>query len=159
MIAGWRAIQDTGTTKDWCWVGLWMGLGFLSKYTALLQWVCWAVFFVLWPPARKHLRLDTSLRAAIDLLLQGKSIEEVCQAVGRARSTVTEYLAELVASHGISDPTAWIDDDLFTRIRAAAKQHGLDRLKPLYEALGGTVSYDQLRIAVACLRNAAPESR
>jgi ATP-dependent DNA helicase RecQ len=77
--------------------------------------------------------------------------------VGRARSTATEYLADLIASHGISDTGAWIDDDLFARIRAAAKQHGLDRLKPLYEALGGTVSYDQLRIAVACLRNAPPE--
>ena len=33
-----------------------MGLGFLSKYTALFQLLCWAVFFALWPPARKHLR-------------------------------------------------------------------------------------------------------
>jgi 4-amino-4-deoxy-L-arabinose transferase-like glycosyltransferase/membrane-associated phospholipid phosphatase len=56
MLAGWRAIRDDSTTRPWLWVGLWMGLGFLSKYTALLQWLCWAVFFVLWPPARKHLR-------------------------------------------------------------------------------------------------------
>lgn len=56
MLAGWRAVQDNGTTRDWLWVGLWMGLGFLSKYTALFQWLCWAVFFVLWPAARKHLR-------------------------------------------------------------------------------------------------------
>jgi len=33
-----------------------MGLGFLSKYTELFQWLCWAVFFVLWRPARKQLR-------------------------------------------------------------------------------------------------------
>ena len=33
-----------------------MGLGFLSKYTALLQYLCWAVFFALHPPARKQLR-------------------------------------------------------------------------------------------------------
>jgi hypothetical protein len=33
-----------------------MGLGFLSKYTALFQLLSWALFFVLWPPARKHLR-------------------------------------------------------------------------------------------------------
>lgn len=56
MIAGWRAAQPDGTTKHWLWVGLWMGLGFLSKYTALLQIGCWAVFFALWPPARAHLR-------------------------------------------------------------------------------------------------------
>jgi membrane-associated phospholipid phosphatase len=56
MLTGWRAVQDKGTTRDWCVVGLWMGLGFLSKYTELFQWLCWAVFFTLWPPARKHLR-------------------------------------------------------------------------------------------------------
>jgi membrane-associated phospholipid phosphatase len=56
MIAGWRAVQPNASTRQWLWVGLWMGLGFLSKYTQLFQLLCWAVFFVLWPPARKHLR-------------------------------------------------------------------------------------------------------
>ncbi len=56
MLAGWRAVQEGAPTAQWLWVGLWMGLGFLSKYTELFQILCWAVFFVLWPPARKHLR-------------------------------------------------------------------------------------------------------
>jgi 4-amino-4-deoxy-L-arabinose transferase-like glycosyltransferase/membrane-associated phospholipid phosphatase len=56
MIAGWRAVQENSTTRDWLWVGLWMGLGFLSKYTALFQLLSWAVFFALWPPARRQLR-------------------------------------------------------------------------------------------------------
>ena len=56
MIAGWRAIQPNAKTAPWLWTGLWMGLGFLSKYTELLQLVCWGVFFILWKPARAHLR-------------------------------------------------------------------------------------------------------
>jgi len=56
MLAGWRAVQENATTRPWLWVGLWMGLGFLSKYTELFQLLCWAVFFVLWPPARRQLR-------------------------------------------------------------------------------------------------------
>jgi membrane-associated phospholipid phosphatase len=56
MLAGWRAVQPDAPTRPWLWVGLWMGLGFLSKYTELFQLLCWAVFFALWPPARKHLR-------------------------------------------------------------------------------------------------------
>ena len=56
MLAGWRAVQEKALTSQWLWVGLWMGLGFLSKYTELFQILCWGVFFVLWPPARKHLR-------------------------------------------------------------------------------------------------------
>lgn len=56
MIIGWRAIQPGATTKDWLLVGLMMGLGFLSKYNAALQIVCWAIFFALYPPARRQLR-------------------------------------------------------------------------------------------------------
>jgi 4-amino-4-deoxy-L-arabinose transferase-like glycosyltransferase/membrane-associated phospholipid phosphatase len=56
MFAGWRAIQPNSSSRPWIWVGVFMGLGFLSKYTQLFQLLCWAVFFVLWPPARKHLR-------------------------------------------------------------------------------------------------------
>ncbi|HWD21269.1 MAG TPA: glycosyltransferase family 39 protein [Verrucomicrobiae bacterium] len=56
MIMGWRAAQPEGRTRDWLWVGLWIGLGFLSKYTNLFQLVCWVVFFALWAPARAHLR-------------------------------------------------------------------------------------------------------
>lgn len=33
-----------------------MGLGFLSKYVALLQWVSWALFLAWWPPARRQWR-------------------------------------------------------------------------------------------------------
>ena len=56
MLAGWRAVQENSTAWDWFWVGIWMGLGFLSKYTELLQLICWIVFFAIWKPARKQLR-------------------------------------------------------------------------------------------------------
>lgn len=56
LVAGWRAAQPDGKTRDWLIVGLAMGLGFLCKYTAVMQVVCWAVFFVLAPATRIHLR-------------------------------------------------------------------------------------------------------
>jgi 4-amino-4-deoxy-L-arabinose transferase-like glycosyltransferase len=56
MMAGWRALQPDATVWHWLGVGLAMGLGFLSKYNALYQVVCWAIFFALWPPARRQLR-------------------------------------------------------------------------------------------------------
>src|SRR4030095_11422204 len=55
MIVGWRAVQPTGTTRQWLATGLLMGLGFLSKYTAVIQIVCFALFFLLWKPSRAHL--------------------------------------------------------------------------------------------------------
>ena len=45
MVAGWKAIQEESSTMDWFWVGLWMGLGFLSKYTALFQLLSWLRHF------------------------------------------------------------------------------------------------------------------
>jgi 4-amino-4-deoxy-L-arabinose transferase-like glycosyltransferase/membrane-associated phospholipid phosphatase len=56
LVAGWRAAQPDGKTRDWLIVGLAMGLGFLCKYTAVMQVVCWAVFFALAPATRIHLR-------------------------------------------------------------------------------------------------------
>jgi len=55
-VVGWRAVQPDGAMRHWLWVGVWMGFGFLSKYTELFQWLCWAVFFWLWRPARPHLK-------------------------------------------------------------------------------------------------------
>jgi 4-amino-4-deoxy-L-arabinose transferase-like glycosyltransferase len=55
MVAGWRAVQ-AGSTRHWLWTGLWMGMGFLTKYSTPLQLMCWAAFFLLWKPARVQLR-------------------------------------------------------------------------------------------------------
>ncbi len=56
MLSGWRAVQEKSRLSSWLWTGLWLGLGFLSKYTSPLLWMCWAVFFIAWPPARQNLR-------------------------------------------------------------------------------------------------------
>ncbi len=55
MISGWRAVRQD-STGSWAWTGLWLGLGFLSKYTALCQWASFALLFVAWPEARRSLR-------------------------------------------------------------------------------------------------------
>src|SRR5438034_6891121 len=47
MLAGWRAVQPGGTTKQWALAGTAAGLGFLSKYSALFLIFCWALFFLL----------------------------------------------------------------------------------------------------------------
>ncbi len=56
LVMGWRAAQPDGKTRDWLVVGLAMGLGFLCKYNALYQIVCFGIFFALYRPARIHLR-------------------------------------------------------------------------------------------------------
>ena len=56
VIAGWRAVQAEGKTRDWLVVGLAMGLGVLCKQSAVYQVVCWGIFFALYPASRIHLR-------------------------------------------------------------------------------------------------------
>ena len=56
VVAGWRAVQPDGKTRDWLVAGLALGLGFLCKYTAMLQIICWVIFFALQPSARIHLK-------------------------------------------------------------------------------------------------------
>ena len=56
LIAGWRAVQPEGQTRDWAIVGVAMGLAFLCKPSAFYQIICFAIFFALWPPARPQLR-------------------------------------------------------------------------------------------------------
>src|SRR5947209_14303843 len=66
MIAGWWAISgglENRTRSSpsprlgyWALAGLCLGLGLLSKYTAIVQVISFAIFLVAWKPARKHLR-------------------------------------------------------------------------------------------------------
>jgi ATP-dependent DNA helicase RecQ len=93
---------------------------------------------------------------SMQLFAEGKTLDEVCEIVGRAKSTVGEYLVEHVLSEGICDPSHWIEPKSFSRIRTAVEKHGMEKLKPLHEELAGAVPYELIRVAVACIRNDMP---
>ena len=137
MVAGWRAIQPSSRTSDWAWVGLWMGLGFLSKYTELFQWLCWAVLFALWPPARKQLKrpgpylaLFINLVCATPVLIwnarhQWITVDHLAQnaAMGNAWHPTLKFFGEFLGSElGLLNPvffvgTVWASIVLWRRGR------------------------------------------
>jgi ATP-dependent DNA helicase RecQ len=92
--------------------------------------------------------------AAEALFREGKSIDLVAQNTGRAKSTVIGYLVEFLTEQGHLTPEPWLDEQTFAKVAAAAKEVGIERLKPIFDQLNGTIEYDQIRIAVACVRNA-----
>ncbi|HEX3999236.1 MAG TPA: DNA helicase RecQ [Pirellulales bacterium] len=90
-------------------------------------------------------------RAAFDLFNQGRTIEEVVAYIGRAHSTVVQYLAEFIAERRPERIDLWVDPAIYQRVAAVAAGSESPRLKPLHDQLGGAVSYDDIRLVITHL--------
>lgn len=89
----------------------------------------------------------------------GLNVEQTAARMNRALSTTSGYLVEYILHERITDPTPWVAAPTAQQIIAAAQQCGQDRLRPIFDALGGNTSYDDIRIVVACLANVARSER
>lgn len=107
------------------------------------------------PAPRERSALSASAVAAFPHFKAGLSIAETAEQMARAESTVQGYLNQFIQHEQITDPSPWVDDDTTRQIHAAIDQVGGDRLKPIFEHLGGEISYDQIRIVASCLANAS----
>jgi hypothetical protein len=81
----------------------------------------------------------------------GASVAEVAAEIGRAESTTLEYLADFVTSERPESIGPWVAPDEEARIADALRAVPDGRLRPAFEALGGTVPYDRIRIVAARL--------
>ncbi len=64
------------------------------------------------------------------------------------------YLGLFIQQERVTDPSPWVDPATAQRVAEAASQVGTERLRPIFDLLGGQVSYEQIRIVVLCLKNA-----
>jgi ATP-dependent DNA helicase RecQ len=87
---------------------------------------------------------------------EGLSVEEASQRLGRALSTTYGYLEAYIRHRRVTDITRWISRHEFEQIEAVVEHAGIERLKPIYEALHGRISYERIRLAVASLANRPP---
>jgi ATP-dependent DNA helicase RecQ len=92
-------------------------------------------------------------RRAFEMFRAGRSVAEVAEAIGRAPGTTAEYLSDFIREDRPDQVFAWVPEERYGRIRAAAHEVGIDRLKPIFEALGGQASYEDIRIVVGHLRS------
>ncbi len=100
------------------------------------------------PPVRKTApALET-----MSLLAAGKSFEEIAQIRGRQVTTVVNAVANLVESGLLEFQQAWIAPTRQSVIEAACGQLGLERLRPLKDALPPEITFDEIRLVVARLR-------
>jgi ATP-dependent DNA helicase RecQ len=88
----------------------------------------------------------------------GQSVAEVARRLDRAESTVRGYLCEYIEAERPEHINAWVDQELQTRIITAARQHGSERLKPVFLALNQEVPYDAIRLVLTYLNSRSDPS-
>jgi len=100
----------------------------------------------------KQTQPNPSRDQAIAMFARDASIEEVASAVGRATSTVANYLQEFIEREKPESVATWVDDDTYRRVTEAVDRVGMDRLRPVYDALNEAVPYETIKVVTAHLR-------
>ena len=88
---------------------------------------------------------------AFELFRDGGGVADAMTRLGVARSTAGEYLLQYIRETKPTDVSAWVPDDVYQEIAAAATEVGHATLKPIYDALGGQVPYDDIKVVLAHL--------
>jgi ATP-dependent DNA helicase RecQ len=88
----------------------------------------------------------------IQLIQEGKNFEEIAKIRGRQVSTVVGMIAELVESGEVEFHPAWVSIEKQEQIEAACSKLGMERLRPLKEALPETITYEEIKLVAARLR-------
>jgi ATP-dependent DNA helicase RecQ len=80
------------------------------------------------------------------------SIEDVMRQMNYQCSTALGYLRDYILTEKPASIETWVPRAVYQRVQEAARQVGMQRLKPIYLALGEQVSYDDIRLVVAHLQ-------
>src|ERR1700690_3128605 len=99
--------------------------------------------------------LDRRSKPAEDtvrLLAEGRSFEEIAKIRGRQLKSVIDLVAGLIEKGELQFQSAWIDDSKRASIEEACSRLGMERLKPIKEALPPEITYEEIRLVAARLR-------
>jgi uncharacterized protein YpbB len=75
-------------------------------------------------------------------------VKEVCEATGRAQSTVVQYLCDHIRRSCPSTISTWVPEEVYQRVAKVTGEAGTERLRPIFLALGEKIPYDQIRLVV-----------
>jgi ATP-dependent DNA helicase RecQ len=91
----------------------------------------------------------------LKLLAEGKTLEEIAHLRGRQLASVVSMVSEMVESGEVKFRPEWISAERLEKIRAACKELGAERLKPLKDALPAEITYEEIRLVAAHWRSGA----
>jgi ATP-dependent DNA helicase RecQ len=82
------------------------------------------------------------------LFLAGKGVPEVAEQTGRAFSTVYGYLCEFIRDEQPVSVEPWVRPEVYKLVSDTIERLQPQSLKPVFVALDGKVSYDEIRIVM-----------
>jgi len=109
---------------------------------------------------RQGQRADSSWKAkpsrpaeeTLKLLAEGRTFDEIAQIRQRTLRAVISLVADLIERGEAEFQPGWLAPERYNQIAAACHKLGMDRLKPLKEALPPEVPYEEIRLVIARLR-------
>lgn len=99
-------------------------------------------------PEKKPRPVEETMR----LLAEGRTFDEIAKIRGRQLATVVGQVADLVEQGDLKFQLGWVEYEKQVSIEAACARLGLERLKPLKEALPPEITFEEIRLVVARLR-------
>jgi len=101
------------------------------------------------------LKVSSPAKETLRLLKEGRTFEEIAQTRSRTLRAVVSLVADLVERGEAVFQPDWLSPERYDEIAAACRQLGMDRLKPLKEALPPEIPYEEIRLVIARLRSEA----
>ena len=108
------------------------------------------------PIAKTRAPLSSPARETLRLLEEGRTFEEIAQIRNRKLSSVVSLVAEMIERGEIDFQSEWLAPEVFDQIASACQSCGMQRLKPIKEALPEEITYEQIRLVAARMRRIAP---
>lgn len=95
------------------------------------------------------------------LLRDGRPLEEIAKKAEVTVGTVVSHLLDLMQEEPIASIDCWMPLEMQRRILQAASRVGREKLKPIFEDLGQSISYEQIRLMLSFEKSQLPlgESR
>jgi ATP-dependent DNA helicase RecQ len=103
------------------------------------------------PTPSKAAALTGTKATAFELFRTGAAVEDVIHQTNRSHGKIMDFLADYIRQEDVADISPWVSAETYTEIAAVVKQVGVDRLKPIFVALGEKIPYDVIRLVVAHL--------
>ena len=98
------------------------------------------------PPKPKKPATPPTAQMSLELYRSGRSVAEIAAERGLVESTIENHLAAAIANGEPLDPRAFYTESEEREIRAALEGYTEESLKPVFDHLGGRISYGKLRL-------------